>query len=521
LRPHCQRQRVIEKLNGAHIVIPGQGETTLALRAYYPIDLKQQLQEKATSNSTPNPTAVPHHQIVQHIHQQQQKQNQPQADDLDNAELNGLRLFQRSFAVTIVFFVLPQDWPERQEQYDDIGSFMHRATSLLMDHPPSTTTSSINSGSGSHNKSNNDKKKSTSIRMTRVFVVQDTAQAIETIVVLADALSPEKRLLKRAFFQRQRVAKFMPLNNTEQYPQRQQQQQQEQLDAVATSHAAGAFRQWASNFQLPPGEADVLMNFFGSTSLQAILTATEDQLAPIPIEDRTRQSLHMFFESSSSPSSSSMVDHGVYGAANTVAAAAAAAAAQNHQRYYHPPAPLNHAPSVSHEAVWNVTTATSTMGYEAGTASYINPSFLPSPHAISGTNNNADGAAMYPSNHQSFMPMTGARQSMLGGGQQSLLANGGPPSAAMVPLAMTPAFLQQQQHQQQRGPTPAYLQQQQQYGPPPMTQGRPHLQGPGGGATNSSMLYNGSNSNASQFAGVGVGVGGPLLSQREQMRRWM
>jgi hypothetical protein len=541
LRLHCQRQRVIEKLNGAHIVIPGQGETTLALRAYYPMDLMQQQhqqqQEKSSSNNPNLPTTVPHHQVLQHIHQE--SQHDDLFDRSDNSELIGLRLFQRSFAVTIVFFVLPQNSPERQHQFDDIGSFMHRATSLLMDHQPSTANGS-NNNNIKHGHDN--KKSTTSIRMTRVFVVQDTAQAIETIMVLADALSREKRLLKRAFFKRQRVANFMPLSNTNTDPhppsqgQEHRQQLQQQLDAVAMSQAAGAFRQWASDFQLPPGEADVLMKFFGSTSLQAILTATEEQLVPVPIEDRTRTLLHMFFEGSSS--SSPMVGHRSGTSNSTVAAAS-----QDHQRYYHPTAPLNHwhdftmgtyDPSVGHEAVWNGTAPNATYGVEG--ASYNNPSFLPGPHTISSTNHTngnhlapyGDGAAAYgASNPQSSSFMTimpGAHIMRGAAGQQSLLvATGGPPSTAMTAPTMTSAFFQQRQ-QQQLGPPPIYLQQeqQQQHGPPPMTQGRPnYLQreggGGGGGGGGSSMHYG---NNASQFAGGGGG-GDLLLSQREQMRRWM
>lgn len=550
MRPHCQRQRVIEKLNGAHIVIPGQGETTLALRAYYPIDFKhqhqQQQQEKATSN--PNPT-VPRRQVLQHIHQQnqhqhqQKQQKQPQQHGLGNGDndadnLNGLRLFQRSFAMTIVFFVLPKDSPERQHQEDDPGSFMHRAMSLLIDHQPTSSSSSNTSGCSSHNNNhNNGKKKSSSIRMTRVFVVQDTAQAIETIMVLADTLSPEKRLLKQAFFKRQRVANFMPvanLTNTghQQEHQQQQQLQQQQLDTVATCHAAGAFREWATNFQLPPGEADVVMDFFRS-NLQDILTATEGHLAAIPIEDRTRKLMQMFFESSPSFSSSSVEGHGTHTGGGGGAPATFAAAQDHDPGYYYHPPPQNHhrhqtapttftastaAPScVGHEAVWNG--IASTMYGGGGSASYNNPSCQPG-HVLQGTNNNMNGncmpytddAAMYPSNPQYSMPsnpqysmpMTGTQN--MGSHQLSLLATGGPYSA---PPTMTPAYLQ--------------LQQQQQHHQPPMTQGRAYNGGGGGGATmteSSSSMYHGNN--GSRFAGGGGGGGGvPLLSQREQMRRWM
>ena len=238
LRQHCQKLRVHKKLSGAHILIPG--ESTLAIRAYYPIDLKRLETESYDKNK-----------VLQRIH-----------CEADEPDVDGLQAFQKSFAMTVIFFVLSDD-AELQRQLDNASSFLRRAQRLL-------------ERTGDQDKT------------TRVLVVQDTQQAVQAIFSLADSMSPAKRQLKQEFFQRQRQAYFLPSESGGG-------RMDPSLDPQAASYVASAIREWADVFELPAGEADVLMGILGS--LGAIATANDEQLARVPVEDRTKAILHMFFGS--------------------------------------------------------------------------------------------------------------------------------------------------------------------------------------------------------------------------------
>jgi hypothetical protein len=64
----------------------------------------------------------------------------------------------------------------------------------------------------------------------------------------------------------------------------------------AATHVAEALRHWAMRFDLPPGEANVLMSMLGT--LGEIVTADDDPtLQTVPIDDRTKRLLHVFFGS--------------------------------------------------------------------------------------------------------------------------------------------------------------------------------------------------------------------------------
>jgi hypothetical protein len=241
LRAHCQKLRVIEKLSGgAHLLFPG--ESSLAVRTYYPSDL-----EALQAAEIPHPRAMD--------------------DDLEGTctdDLEGLGAFQSAFRTTVVFFVLPHD--VLTQQLDDPDSFLHRANRVLH-----ATSSGANSAQSCSN----------------ILTVPDTAAAITALISIADAMVPAKRALRREFVERQRLAYFLP-EDASGFPH-------PNADSRAASHAATAFREWAQLFEFPAGEADVLLSIMGT--LENVVTGNGQSLAIAPVEDRSKEMLHAFFES--------------------------------------------------------------------------------------------------------------------------------------------------------------------------------------------------------------------------------
>jgi hypothetical protein len=114
--------------------------------------------------------------------------------------------------------------------------------------------------------------------------VPDSQTAISTLASVADAF--RKRSLKEQYFERQREKYFLP-NAQGIIPS-------SSLPA-AECHVAEALRMWADRFELPPGEASVMMNLLGT--LGTIATADDEALSGIPIDDRSKRLLHIFFGS--------------------------------------------------------------------------------------------------------------------------------------------------------------------------------------------------------------------------------
>jgi hypothetical protein len=239
LRAHCQKLRVIEKLSGgAHLLFPG--ESSLAVRTYYPSDLEA-LQA----------AEIPHSRTMD--------------DDLEGTcpdDLVGLGAFQSAFRTTVVFFVLPRD--VLTQQLDNPDSFLHRANRVL--HAASSGASSTTCS---------------------ILTVPDTAAAITALISIADAMLPAKRALRREFVERQRLAYFLP-QDVSGFPH-------PSADSRAASHAATAFREWAQQFEFPAGEADVLLSLLGT--LENVVTGNDQSLAIAPVEARSKEMLHAFFES--------------------------------------------------------------------------------------------------------------------------------------------------------------------------------------------------------------------------------
>lgn len=111
MRLHCQKLRVVEKLSGAHLLLP---ESSLAVRAYYPCDLPV-LQQEASK---------------------------------DDGDLDGLQVFLQSFRLAIVLFVLPVE--AQRAQLDNPQSIFHRAQRIVNQPSQSSTVGAAVEGEGEH-----------------------------------------------------------------------------------------------------------------------------------------------------------------------------------------------------------------------------------------------------------------------------------------------------------------------------------------------------------------------------------
>jgi hypothetical protein len=101
----------------------------------------------------------------------------------------------------------------------------------------------------------------------------------------------KKKDAKHAYFEKQRERFFLPtssITSTNSIPMA--------CAPAAAAHVAEALREWAQSFDLPPGEANVLMSLLGT--LGDIVTADDHVLESVPIDDRTKRLLHVFFGSS-------------------------------------------------------------------------------------------------------------------------------------------------------------------------------------------------------------------------------
>jgi hypothetical protein len=116
-------------------------------------------------------------------------------------------------------------------------------------------------------------------------LVPDTATAISTLQLLAADTTKEKRDLKELYFDKQSSKHFLPMNGF--IPA--------SNSTAAAQHTAEAIRTWADRLDLPDGESDVLMSLLGT--LGDIVTADDNVLTNIPIEERSKRVLHVFFGS--------------------------------------------------------------------------------------------------------------------------------------------------------------------------------------------------------------------------------
>lgn len=108
MRAHCGRLMVKPSLSGAHLHFPSE---KLAVRVYYPIDIRALEQEYHAMNGTKDIIS-----IIQ----------EPMSDKDD---LDGLVAFSKMFALSLVLFVLPDT--HFNEQLGRVDSFTFRAQRLL------------------------------------------------------------------------------------------------------------------------------------------------------------------------------------------------------------------------------------------------------------------------------------------------------------------------------------------------------------------------------------------------------
>ena len=118
-----------------------------------------------------------------------------------------------------------------------------------------------------------------------VYMLPNTSTAISTLVSVADAIP--KRELRERYFESQGKRYFLPLEGGTFIPKT--------SAPAAAAHLAVAFRSWAERFDLPTGEADVLMSLLGT--LGNIASADDEILDGVPIEERSKRALHAFFGS--------------------------------------------------------------------------------------------------------------------------------------------------------------------------------------------------------------------------------
>lgn len=91
--------------------------------------------------------------------------------------------------------------------------------------------------------------------------------------------------MKELYFDKQSSKHFLPMNGFIPVSN----------STAAAQHTAEAIRTWADRLDLPDGEADVLMSLLGT--LGDIVTADDNVLTNIPIEERSKRILHAFFGS--------------------------------------------------------------------------------------------------------------------------------------------------------------------------------------------------------------------------------
>ncbi len=244
LRKEATKCRVVERLSGdAHLLFP-RGETSLAVRAYYAHDLKKL--EPTVEDGIIHPAELSH----------------------------GLEAFRDAFKYPIVFFILP-DPRMMVDQLSRHNSFLHLAQNIM---------------NNDHNESRRDSDiKQESKGNARTFVVPDATSAIDSILILLDALHPDRRQLREQYYQHVRTLHFLSHPTTGDVSDPRQ----------ASKCVAQEIRALSAHLGLAAGEDEILMNRLNN--LATIAAADYRVLSPIPIEDSSKRKLHEFFGSQSDP----------------------------------------------------------------------------------------------------------------------------------------------------------------------------------------------------------------------------
>lgn len=174
--------------------------------------------------------------------------------------IDGLVSFQQAFALTLVLFIVPEI--EQDDHFENMGSLFNQATFRL------SMTANSNACS-SHT--------------TRVIMVPSPEAAVETLVHFADALTPTKRQLKRAFFEDQQ----------KNYSLIQQVANDAICEQAAALSARNALREWARENSCHEQDADIILEVMGS--LEVVVENSATGLSIVPVEQRTKNLLQDFF----------------------------------------------------------------------------------------------------------------------------------------------------------------------------------------------------------------------------------
>lgn len=262
LRSKCQKMRVYQQLSGAHFIFPQQ--SSLAVRAYSLDDVNRIKNQKRLTNSSES--------------------------SINNQDIDGLTTFVSNFRWSIIFFILSSE--DMVAMMDDENSFLHQVQNMIdrtIIFPKRNDTEAVG-----------DAKRNATSQMfqpPRIMCVSSPDQAIECLTTFADSINGKRVIKRREFFERQQISAYCyPLETLRQNSDDSGAliELKNDISAAAASHVAGAIRDWAQRFDLPPGEADVLLRLLDN--LNSVARASSNDLAKVPIDSHTKVLLQLFFD---------------------------------------------------------------------------------------------------------------------------------------------------------------------------------------------------------------------------------
>lgn len=124
-------------------------------------------------------------------------------------------------------------------------------------------------------------------KTSQVHLFTNAESAVRALISIADAVQIH-HVAKSQFFQKQHEKYYLPADPTVHSIPR-------SSAPAAARHVAEAFRTWAERFDLPPGEANVLMSLLGSMGAIIGTLNDDESLRSVPVDERTKQILRDFF----------------------------------------------------------------------------------------------------------------------------------------------------------------------------------------------------------------------------------
>lgn len=234
LRPISNKLRIVEKLSGAHLLI--SGNPSLSVRIY-DVDDANRLENEAVKEDNDNLL------------------------DVDEIRTT----FRDKFENSLCIFNLPSG----EHQRDQLGrrdSFVSQAQQSLL-HRDETTT---------------EKK-----HVTRIAIVTDCAQVVQTIQSTVASLQPDKREKKAKYFQQVATKHFLSGVG-------------KPTQEVIANHVMKTFNAWADRYEMEEGDSSVVLNTL--ETLVNVGTANANTLEDVPIRDASKELLATFFGSNGTSS---------------------------------------------------------------------------------------------------------------------------------------------------------------------------------------------------------------------------